>query len=130
MEHITIEAIIKDICSVFNIKIEDFLSKKREASLCSCRLMFYYITIFFDKKRMGVMSISRAVYRNHSSIVKHRKLIKSFLEVGDDHLMQSLNIYKSKSAIYETVNQYYQSKGKIMDYARAFETTHKKRDIK
>lgn len=126
---LNINLIIQDICLVFNIELEKFLSKRKGTTLCSYRHIFYYITVFFDRKQMSTMDISRAIDRDHSTIIKQRRLIGAFIDVNDEHFMKSLAQYQEISPVYKIVENYYQSKGKTLDYGKAFAARHKKRVI-
>lgn len=130
LENITLDDIIIDLCEVFRIKITDFMSKKRDPVFVTYRQIFYYITTYFDRKKIRPTDVSNAVNRDHSLIIRQRRSIIGFMEIKDDRLMLALKVYQLKSSIYKKVEDYYKSIGKTMNYEEAFETAHSGGNVK
>lgn len=97
-----ISDILEEMATIFEVSIEEIVSKSKKGELVKIRRLYYYVARILTNSRQE--NISELINRDRSCIPHHVTLVMNWIRLKDSDFIKIWETYTSKSVIWNTYN--------------------------
>lgn len=98
----TIEELIIDVCSSFNVSVDEFLGYSRKEDIVRCRRIFCYVSNVLTNQ--SCITIADKIHRDHATYLWHLERCVLWFKINEQKFMDQWQIYVDNSTIW---NKYF-----------------------